>query len=314
MRKYFGWVEMVVVMVIVMMAALCQRTLATALSDNRDTWERSGEDVTMLVASGSVIYAGSMVCENGSARAVPAADTAGYAVIGCAQSKVDNSGVNYLATKTVTVRRGVFLWVNGDSFTDANVGDLAYVEDDQTVQTGASATHDVVAGVIIDVDSTGVWVDTYAVGGQGAASVTTLAASGAATLGSTLSVAGTATLSGAATVGTTLGVTGAATLASRFHTTPVANVTATNGQAMTLSGVINLMTAAGQANNYTNTVTLANPTATGQWGVIHNMTGATNLLAIAKTGNFKGPAVQLAAGESVILIAPSATTWAGIGQ
>jgi hypothetical protein len=124
------------------------------------------------------------------------------------------SGV-YKATRTIRVKTGVFRWVNGGSFTDANIGDLAYISDDQTVTTGASASSDIIAGTIVDVDSDGVWVNTYRIGANGAASVTTLAASGAATLGSTMSVAGAATLSstaaigGAATCGSTLTVTGA---------------------------------------------------------------------------------------------------------
>jgi hypothetical protein len=170
--KRMSWL----VAVLAAVAMLAQQAGATALSANRDTPMRSGELVTIVAASNH-IYAGSIVCENGSAAAVAAADASGYAVIGRAEAEVDNTGVNYSATRTVTVRRGVFRWANGGTFTDANIGDLAYVSDDQTVTTAAAATYDIVAGVIIDVDADGVWVDTYAIGGQGAASVTTLAVS-----------------------------------------------------------------------------------------------------------------------------------------
>ena len=91
-------------------------------------------------------------------------------------------------------------------------------------------------------------------------------------------------------------------------------VTATNTQALTLSGVINLINATGQANTYTNTITLANPAAAGQMCILYNAAAATNLLAVAKTGNYDGPALELGAGESAIIFAPSATKWAGIGQ
>jgi len=168
---------------------------ATALSANRDTPQRDGYLVSLTAASNH-IYAGSIVCEGGSATAVVGADASGYVVVGRAEEEIDNTGANYSATATINVRRGTFRWANGGSFTDANIGDFAYVSDDQTVTTAASATYDVIAGVIVDVDSDGVWVDTFAIGGQGAASVTTLSASGAATLGSTLSVAGAATLTG----------------------------------------------------------------------------------------------------------------------
>jgi hypothetical protein len=181
--------------VVVLAMIVAADAFATALSANRDTPERTGERVTLTCASNH-IYAGSIVCEGGSATAVVGADASGYVVVGRAEQEVDNTGASYSATQTITVRRGTFRWANGGSFTDANIGDFAYVSDDQTVTTAAAATYDIIAGVIIDVDSDGVWVDTFAIGGQGAASVTTLAASGAATLGSTLSVAGAATLTG----------------------------------------------------------------------------------------------------------------------
>ena len=112
------------------------------------------------------------------------------------------------------------------------------------------------------------------------------------------------------------GFVGSVTLgaAAKFITTPVANAAATNEQVLTLAGVVNLFTASGQDNAFTNTVTLANPTAAGQWAIIYNAAAATNLLAIAKTGNFDGPALELAGGESAIIFAPSSTKWAGIGQ
>jgi len=126
----------------------------------------------------------------------------------------------------------------------------------------------------------------------------------------------TVSSAGNTAVGGTLGVTGNTTLgaAGKFITTPVANANVTNEQVLTLAGVVNLFTGVGGEDATTNTVTLANPTAAGQWAIIYNAAAATNLLAIAKTGNFEGPALLLSAGESAILFAPSSTKWAGIGQ
>lgn len=170
---------------------------AGALTAARDTAARTGVDVSVGMASNTVIYAGSLVAINTSGYAVPASDTAGYKVIGRAQATVDNSGTAGNGALSINVRRGVFLWANGDSFTIADVGNLAYVEDDQTVQKAASATHDVVAGIIIDVESDGVWVDSYAIGSQGAAALTTLTTTGNAAVGGTLDVAGVMTLTAA---------------------------------------------------------------------------------------------------------------------
>ncbi len=142
---------------------------ATALTDNRDTPMRSGEFLSLTQASNH-IFAGSIVCENGSAAAVPGADASGYVVVGRAETESDNTAASYSSTRAITVRRGVFRWANGGSFTDANIGDTCYVADDQTVTTAALATYDVAAGTIVDVDSDGVWVDTGPRGAAGAAS------------------------------------------------------------------------------------------------------------------------------------------------
>lgn len=174
----------------ILIAALsCGQVFATAATANRDTAERAATEVNLTVKNDEVIYAGTIVAVDANGEAVSAIDTNTYAVVGRAEEYVDNSADG----ETIDVRRGVFRWANGGSFDDSNIGDLAFVEDDQTVTTAASATYDCIAGVIVDVDSDGVWVDTFDIGSQGSATLSSL------------------TVSGAATVGTTLGVTGAIT-------------------------------------------------------------------------------------------------------
>lgn len=217
------WMKAAVAVAMVLaILAWCGFAQAAALTASRDTMERTGSEVAFNVASGAVIYAGAMVAVS-NGYAYPAADLTGYKVIGRARKTLDNSGSSYKATNMVVAQRGVYCWANGGSFTDANVGELAYVQDDQTVTTAASASSDIVAGVIIDVDSSGVWVDSYALGGQGAASFTTVTASGAASLGS-LTVTGSATIP---TVGgTTMAVTNNATVAGTLGVTKAATFAA----------------------------------------------------------------------------------------
>jgi hypothetical protein len=133
---------------------------------------------------------------------------------------------------------------------------------------------------------------------------TLLQADAAATVGTTLDVAGLTTLTGGLTI----------PAAGKLTLTTVGTVTATNGQPITLSGVINSLRGTGQANAKTNTITLVNPSAAGQMAILYNIIGATNLVAVAATGSFSGPALELDAGQSAILFAPTATNWAGIGQ
>ena len=78
--------------------------------------------------------------------------------------------------------------------------------------------------------------------------------------------------------------------------------TVTNGQAVTLYTGINLLTAAGQADAYTNTITIANSALSSSGYAIINAVASTNLIAIAKSGNWKSAAVELAAGDMVLII------------
>lgn len=191
----------VMVMAIVVVAVWIGQAMA-ALTEARDTPERTGELVAVGVASNTVIYSGAMVAVSATGYAVPASDTAGLKVLGRAEATVDNSGTAGDGAQTIVVRRGVFRWTNGNAFTVADVGTLCYVEDDYQVQKAAAATHDIIAGLIIAVDAQGVWVDTYSLPSSGSSTVVNMTASG------NLAVTGNGTFGG------TLGVTGVMTLAA----------------------------------------------------------------------------------------------------
>jgi len=90
--------------------------------------------------------------------------------------------------------------------------------------------------------------------------------------------------------------------------------TVTNGGTLTLSGVINIVSGIGGANNATNTITLANPSALGQLCILMCAKTSTNLLAIAASGNNQGPAIELSAGQSTILYGSTTTNWASVGN
>lgn len=177
------------------LAFVARLGFATALSDERDTPSRANEYTSLTVKSNVIIYAGSLVCVDSSGLANPAADTSGFAVVGRAESTVDNRTAVYEATKTVKIARGVFRWANADNIAVADIGKIVYVTDDQTVnKTGGG--QNIIAGTVVDVDSSGVWVDTAKVGPIGAATPSSLAVSGGATVGTTLTVTGATALNG----------------------------------------------------------------------------------------------------------------------
>lgn len=130
----------------------------TALTDNRDTPERvtqRGHATDWTVLNAEIMYAGGMAARDYADEVQMASDTAGLVVVGRVQKKVDNT----LDGETCKVENGVFRY--GNSSTSpvplSAIGQVCYVEDDQTV--AGDATNYVPAGIVVDVDSDGVWVD-----------------------------------------------------------------------------------------------------------------------------------------------------------
>lgn len=211
MKYRFGNAATVMAIMAMIGWLFVNEAFATALSGARNTPEKDfGKSISLTMASNVIIYAGSIVCVDSNGKANPAADSSGFAVAGRASETVDNRTAVYSATAKVRVDKGIFRWVNGDVIAIADIGKLVYITDDQTVnKTGGG--QNIIAGTVYDVDSSGVWVDTGKVGPSGAATPSSLSVSGAATVGTTLTVTGASTLTGAATLGSTLVVTGAVT-------------------------------------------------------------------------------------------------------
>jgi len=134
-----------------------------SLTASIDTPERAGEFVRLPVAAATKIYAGSLVAEDSSGNAVPATDTAGLVAVGRSEQEIDNSS-GAAGDQNIVIKRGVFKYANSSTYAiaQANVGQVAYVEDEATVAT--QSTHGVKAGRIIQIDADGgIWVDTRAI-------------------------------------------------------------------------------------------------------------------------------------------------------
>lgn len=146
----------------------------SALTRDRATPYREGIEIAYPVAQGAVIHAGSLVCVNSSGYAVPAADTAGLKLVGVAQEAVDNaSGLD--GATTVRVRRKGCFQFAATSITQAMVGSIMYVKDDQTFDD--ASTNLIVAGRLVGYESSVLgWLDidcaVYAGAVMGASSVT----------------------------------------------------------------------------------------------------------------------------------------------
>ena len=99
-------------------------------------------------------------------------------------------------------------------------------------------------------------------------------------------------------------------------TASVASSTSTNALNITTGGIYQIFPNAA-AGGTVNTNTLPNAAYKGQTVLIVVDPLATNSVAIAKSGNFAGPAILLAPGEATIIVATKAggtNAWSGIVQ
>lgn len=135
-----------------------------ALSAPRAQTTRLGEStvpplLAVKVAASTIIYAGAMVMLD-AGYGKPAAEAVGKVVLGRAEETVDNSSGS-AGDKTINVRRGVFKWDNsssGDLIAQAQVASVCYAVDDHTVAKTSNSGARSVAGIVISIETDGVYV------------------------------------------------------------------------------------------------------------------------------------------------------------
>ncbi|MEG1971316.1 MAG: hypothetical protein RR101_14485 [Burkholderiaceae bacterium] len=132
----------------------------TALKTDRLTPARSGECVADPVAAGVVIFAGAMVSLDTNGHAVSASAT-GKPVRAVAAAHADNTG-GAAGAIAVDGRRGIYRFENSSTAALArtDIGAIAVVEDNQTVKKAAASNETApAAGLVIDLDDSGVWIE-----------------------------------------------------------------------------------------------------------------------------------------------------------
>ncbi len=128
----------------------------SALQQARGTPKKPGNSSlrSYPILAATTIWQGSIVVVDSDGYAKPGVTATGLKCVGVANTSVVNSGASGAAN--ITVDEGIYQVGNGDGITIANVGDLCYISDDQTVTKGN--TNQSICGVISAVDSAGVWV------------------------------------------------------------------------------------------------------------------------------------------------------------
>jgi len=131
-----------------------------SLSAARTTPARAGTTLSLKIAADTVIYEGALVCRDANGRAVPGSVATTLRGVGRARATYDNSGGANDALD-VEVDLGIFRYGNSastDAIATADIGNTCYVVDDETVAKTNGTNTRSKAGVVHDVDDSGVWV------------------------------------------------------------------------------------------------------------------------------------------------------------
>lgn len=131
-----------------------------ALSTDRNTYMREGILLVLPVAANTRIYAGALVAVNAMGYAVPGSTATDLKAAGRAEEQVDNTG-GADGAKRIEIRRGVFLFKNDavDPVDGIHVLGDCYIVDDETVAATDGTGTRSIAGKVLEIDPSGVWVD-----------------------------------------------------------------------------------------------------------------------------------------------------------
>lgn len=132
----------------------------TALTKDRNTARRVGEDFTFPVAAAVTCHAGAIAVLDASGNVKPAVTATGLICVGRFEDSANNAAGS-AGDITAKVAPGTYQYANSaaaDAITAAEIGDTCYLVDDQTVaKTDATGTRSA-AGKIVGMDAAGVWV------------------------------------------------------------------------------------------------------------------------------------------------------------
>ncbi|PKG73174.1 hypothetical protein CXF86_19180 [Shewanella sp. GutCb] len=129
-----------------------------ALTKDRPTPTRANRDRHDPMAAAVLFYAGAIVMLDAAGNAVPGQTATGLKSRGVATEQISNLG-GIAGAESVSSVNGCHRFINDSSITRADIGNAAYVVDDETVaKTDGGSTRSAL-GNIVDVDAIGVWVD-----------------------------------------------------------------------------------------------------------------------------------------------------------
>lgn len=132
----------------------------TALTEGRNTKRRDGDQFRAPVAAAVCCYEGGIAVRDSAGNVKPGVTGTGLVAVGIFTGRADNSA-GLAGAINADYARGVFGFANSaaaDEITKAEIGDVCYIVDDQTVAKTSGSNQRSPAGIVADLDALGVWV------------------------------------------------------------------------------------------------------------------------------------------------------------
>jgi hypothetical protein len=134
-----------------------------ALTTERDTRRRNGDNAEFPVAAATKIFAGGIVClSTANNLATKGATATTLKAVGVADDTADNTAGAASAINVKVRRDGWFPFANSaaaDLIVLGDVGSDCFIVDDQTVAKTNGTNTRSVAGKVRDVNAQGVWIE-----------------------------------------------------------------------------------------------------------------------------------------------------------
>ncbi|MDG9808580.1 hypothetical protein N7613_08055 [Pseudomonas juntendi] len=130
-----------------------------ALTADRNTPLKQTDIVVIGVGAGVRIYAGSLIALTATGFAIPGKTATGLTYVGRAEESVDNTAGADGAVSVKVHRNRAFKWANDGTVIQARLLKPAYIVDDATVAAADGTGTRSAAGLVVGIDSDGVWVE-----------------------------------------------------------------------------------------------------------------------------------------------------------
>lgn len=133
----------------------------TAITTDRNTPYKDPFILSVPLAAGVIVLAGTMAVANADGFGEMATTADDLTYLGRFDEAVDNSTGDDGDKKAQVRRKKVFAWENhgADPVTQAGLGQLCYIVDNQTVAATDGTGTRSAAGIVLAIDDDGVWVE-----------------------------------------------------------------------------------------------------------------------------------------------------------